>query len=566
MKGNVTRILGLSLIVMLMLLAVSVTTAQDEVVMVIGWEQEPPNIQPINSLQFAAYMEDFYARNLWDWDKERNAYPIMVSELPSIENGMVTTDDDGNTTVTVHLREGIFWSDGMPITSADCELNHRLMSDRATSTNMTRARYPELVTNFEVIDDLTFAVTYDGLYPDFLAEFEAPTCLYPAHIFGPMIEDGGTLEDSDYFTGGQQTVGYGPYVMTQWNIGENMIFEPNEYWDGVEPAIDRFILQFITDDAQMRNALAAGDIDVAFAWSDDLQSEYAGIMDVETFAAPGISKDALWMRTGPIGNEPQYGGDAMQDPLVRQAITYALDRETFVEQLVGPGVSVPRSWYPDNLLPDDFPYLEYNPDRARELLAEAGWEDTNGNGTVDKDGIELDNLRLGTSENTLRNNYQLVIQEALAEVGIGVDVQIIPAGTFFASFADRGTLPTMQWELAIFYYTSKVLTPTGDSDLMYCEQIPSAENPNGWNQVQFCDAEFEALDTALASTMPGEERDQMAQDAIMRVHEGYFWVGLRDRVTWWAVNSARFDVDSISTYIGTIANDFNQIEYWQPAG
>jgi len=119
--------------------------------------------------------------------------------------------------------------------------------------------------------------------------------------------------------------------------------------------------------------------------------------------------------------------------------------------------------------------------------------------------------------------------------------------------------------LAIFYYTSKALVPTGDADIHYCDGIPSAENPEGWNMSQFCDPEFEEIDGQIASMFPGPERDALVQQAIMRVHEGYFWFGLRERVTWWAVNGARFDMDSIIPYVGTLGNDFSMVEYWQPA-
>jgi hypothetical protein len=52
----------------------------------------------------------------------------------------------------------------------------------------------------------------------------------------------------------------------------------------------------------------------------------------------------------------------------------------------------------------------------------------------------------------------------------------------------------------------------------------------------------------------------------MLVHEGYFWFGLRERVTWWAVNGAHFDAETIIPNVGTLGNDFSMIEYWQPAG
>jgi peptide/nickel transport system substrate-binding protein len=201
------------------------------------------------------------------------------------------------------------------------------------------------------------------------------------------------------------------------------------------------------------------------------------------------------------------------------------------------------------------------------MLDEAGWVDSNGDGTRDKDGVELANLRLVTTENELRNNYQLVVQEALTEVGIGTEVQIIPATTLFASFNDRGTLTTYEWELAIFANSSQALAPVSDADSYYCSGIPSAENPDGFNPWQFCVDRYDEVDQLIASTLPGPERDALVSEAVTLFHEGYFWHALRLRATWWAVNSNVIDVASAQPNLGTLStNYFNQVELWQPAG
>ncbi|MGJ3239279.1 MAG: ABC transporter substrate-binding protein [Anaerolineae bacterium] len=546
--------------------------AQDENVLVLGFEQEGPNLAPLNTLVYGNLPEGFYARDLWQWDTARQITAQMAAEIPEAE-----TTEDGNTRVVVTLREGLVWSDGTPITTADCEVWHTIRSDSSTSTNVARGNYPEAVVDFEVIDDLTFAVTYDGVFPDFLTATEKPECRYPAHVFGPMIEDGGILEDSDYFTAGQTfdvanadfqavTVGFGPYVMAEWNIGEGMVFLANPNWPDQAPEFDRVIVSFITDDTQMRNAMNTGDIDVSFGWSDDLEGEYSGIDGVATFPAEGVFADALWVRSGPQGSSPENGGDALQDPLVRQALAHAIDRVTLAEQLVAPGIPVPTSWYPSVLWPDDLPYLEYDPELAVSLLEEAGWTDTNGDGTVDKDGVELTNLRLVTTENTLRNNYQLVIQEYLAEVGIGTTIQIIPATNLFAAYSDRGTLTNFEWDLAIFANSADPLQPGTDRDSYTCDGIPSDENPNGFNGWQFCDPEYDAVDTQILTTLPGPERDALIAEAVTRKFEGYFWHGLRLRATWFAVNTNVLDVESVENNVGTLASDwFNQIEFWQAA-
>lgn len=565
--SRLTRVMVLSLVLVLtMSLGLSAVSAQDDSVLIIGFEQEPPNLRPLNTLTFGGLTQNFYARDLWGWNTDREIFPIMVEEIPTFENGMVEINEDGNTVVTVKLREDMVWSDGEPITSADCELMHRLKSDRSTSDSLARGSYPDAVADFAVVDEYTFAITYNGVFPDYLTvDPEKPECRYPEHIFGPMIEDGGKLEESDYFTTGG-TVGYGPYVLTEWNIGENMIYEKNENWDGQEGAWDRIIVQFIPDDTQMRNALEVGEIDIAFNWSDDLQPIYDAMDGIETFSAPGVYTDALWIRMGPNGTEESPGSVALQDPLVRQAIAHAIDRLTIAEELVAPGIPVPTSWYPAQLWPEDLPFLEYDPERAVALLEEAGWTDTNGDGTVDKDGVELTGLRFITTENTLRNNYQLVIQEYLAEIGIGTDIQIIPATNMFASFADRGALTTYQWDLSIFANSADPLSPLTDRDAYICDAIPSAENPDGFNGWQFCDPEYDALDAQIATTQPGPERDELIGQAITHKFEGYFWHGLRLRNTWFAVNANVVDPASVEANVGTLADNwFYMVENWVPA-
>jgi peptide/nickel transport system substrate-binding protein len=575
-------VLSMLLVAALVLSGAFATAAQDEEnVLVIGFEQEPPNLWPLNNLTFGGLVESFTNRDLWEYDVDRNIVPVMVDEIPSAENGRVTQTDEGDTQVRVTLSEGLTWSDGTPITAADCEVWHTIRSDRTTSEAVGRGLYPDIVQSFELDpdDELTFTITYNGVFPDYLEEDTAkPECLYPGHVFGSFIEDGALLEDSEYFVGGLdfdgfKTVGYGPYAIAEWNIGNNMVMVANPNWGGEEPAFDRIIISFITDSVQMRNALEVGEIDVTFNWSDDLQPEYAAIDGVETFAIPGVYSDALWIRSGEIGVSEENGGEALMDPLVRQAIAHAVDRATHVENLVGPGITTPVSWYPEALVPEDLPFLEFNPDRARELLDEAGWVQTGdpliggGDGVRAKDGVELSNLRFVTTENELRNNYQLVIQEDLARVGIGVDVQIIPATRLFDSFSNGGTLTNYEWDLAIFANSADPLTPNTDQDSYTCGGIPTPENPDGFNPWQFCNERYDEVAAQIASTLPGPERDELADESVRLFHEGFFWHGLRLRATWFAVNTDVIDAGSVEDFTGSLASNwFNQVEFWEPAG
>lgn len=572
---RVTRVTVLSvlLIAAITMMGVFSAAAQDEDVLVIGFEQEPPNLRPLNTLTFGALVENFYTRGLWEWTTDREIYPVMATEIPSSENGRVVTTEDGDTAVTVTLREGMVWSDGTPITAADCEIHHIIRSDPSTADGYGRGSYPDVVKDFMLDEDdpLSFTVVYNGTFPDYATATERPECEFPAHIYGPMIEDGGKLDDDPYFTGagdfdGALTVAYGPYVLSDWNIGSSMTFTANPNWD-LEPAgFERIEVVFITDSAQMRNAMETGEIDVAFNWSDDLQPEYASIEGVETFAVPAVYTDALWIRSGEIGNDPAHGGDALMDPAVRQAIAHAIDRLTLAEALVGPGIQVPTSWYPSVIWPDDLPFLEYDVEGAVALLEEAGWM-LNDDGIREKDGQTLDNLRFVTTENELRNNYQIFIQDYLSDIGIGVDVQIIPATNLFASFADDGTLTNYRWDLAIFANSSEPLNPLTDRDSYTCAGIPSPENPSGFNPWQFCDERYDEVNDLIESTLPGPERDELVAEAVTLKWEGFFWHGLRLRATWYAVSTGIVDPATVEAHAGTLSdNYFIEIDQWQPAG
>jgi ABC-type transport system substrate-binding protein len=155
--------------------------AQEERVLVIGWEQEPDILEPLSNSTFSGLLNDFYSRYAWDWDTDYDVYPILVEEIPTVENGLVTADDAGNTVVTYNLREGALWSDGEPITSEDFLLGHRIYSDVSTGT-IARGLYPEAVASVEAVDDFTLVQTFNGPYPDYISD-QVYVRAYPAHVW-----------------------------------------------------------------------------------------------------------------------------------------------------------------------------------------------------------------------------------------------------------------------------------------------------------------------------------------------------------------------------------------------
>lgn len=562
---NFSRIIVLGL-VLVMVLSVSIAvTAQDESILVFAWEQEPTVLFPVESMTWGSLLDDFNQRDVWDWDVNREIYPIMVSEVPSIENGMVTTLESGNTQVTYTLREGMLWSDGEAITADDCLWYHdRVMMD-PTSGTIQRGLYPEVVESFEVVDDYTFVLTYNVPWPDFNNQ-EFATCAFPQHVFEPALDEFGTFDNIPFIApdGVTGKVGYGPYVYDHWDIGSEIAFVKNEYWDGAEPAFDRVIMRMIPETAQIYNALEVGEVDVAFMWPDDMVDSYMELEGMEVFNTPGVYGDAIWMNYG-----NNVDGSPLEDVNVRKAIIHAIDRVTLAEEMIGPGTIVPKSYFSSKFWPEDLGFIGYDPEMSAQLLDEAGWmrpEDDPEGIRENADGVPL-LLRWFTTTRQLRMDYQVVVQEYLEDAGIGVQLFPVQSTYLFATFNNRGIQTTGSYDLALFALSADPLSPyNGSTAWFYCEGIPSPENTNGRNGYGFCDPEFERLDALVGSTVDEAERLEYAQGAIRQYFDAQFWHGLYLRPTWYAVNTGIIDVASIQN-LGTLSsNFFNRIEDWQPAG
>jgi peptide/nickel transport system substrate-binding protein len=553
---RLTRLTGLGIVCLVMLtLVVGVASAQ-EVVLVVGYDQWPGQLYPLTPMVQAGTMEEFYARDVWNWDKDNNIYPVMAAEIPTFENGGVTTNDAGNTVVTVHLREGMLWSDGEPITSDDCLFYHEVAMDPAKSANLQRGNYNNVVESAEAIDDLTFQVAYNQPWPDYQSDSYV-RCSYPAHILRPVLEAEGTIDNAPQFSG-ENVVSYGPFMITEWVADTSATLERNPNWDGQSPAIDRIILQFIPDSAQMQSSVETGEVDFAFLWGDDLYVSYQALPGVTVWQDPWVLNDAVWI------NVTEKAHPALQDVNVRQALFYAMDRRAMADGLVGPQAVIPTLWWNSKWDPGTLDPRSFDQARANQLLDDAGWVDSNGDGTRDKDGMEFI-LRFFTTPRQVRIDYQTLIQEYLGQVGIGVQIFQAPAGVLFAPWSQRGILLNYDYDLAIFGSTNSPLSPNTSAGFA-CDQVASAEHPDGFNNAGWCDPEFDEVDAQSNTIVDPAERLALVQENIQRWYDAAFYIGLYVRGTNYALNSDRFNAETFMGGGRLSLNYFQNAELWQPAG
>jgi peptide/nickel transport system substrate-binding protein len=559
--------LSLAIVILTMLtLVVGVAHAQDGTILVLGWEQEPDVLGDTSTSTFSQLLSDFISRKAYGWDSSYQVYSDLMAEIPTFENGMVTTNDAGNTVVTHHLKEGLLWSDGTPITADDCLLGHTLFSDTATGS-IFRSDYPAVVESLEKVDDLTLVQTFNKAYPDYLGSDNItvmPQCRYPAHVLQPLMDaNNGSVDGLPYFTTGEGFVGFGPYMLESWTKGDNITLVANPNWGGQQPAFDTVVLKFIVETAQMQNALETGEIDVAFNFPDDVAPGYQAIDGVEVFNTVGVYADAMWFNIDENGNNHP----ALRDVNVRKAIIHAIDRASITTAIAGEGISVPGAFDSPVWWPEGLEILGYDVALANQLLDEAGWVDSNGSGTRDKDGLELI-LKFFTTPRQSRIDYQLSIQAALQEVGIGTQVFQVPGpSVLFASLTNRGIMAASDYDLAIYASSNDPISPNVDPSSLGCSGVPSPENPGGGNFSHFCNPAFDELTTQIAAETDPAVRLDLKHQSVRLMNDAYFWAGLYPRVTWYAVRLDRVNTEGVQGGLGTLASNwFQHIEFWQPAG
>ncbi|HEX2907775.1 MAG TPA: ABC transporter substrate-binding protein, partial [Phototrophicaceae bacterium] len=297
-----------------------------------------------------------------------------------------------------------------------------------------------------------------------------------------------------------------------------------------------------------------------FNFPDDQAESYKAILGVEVWNTRSVYDDALWFNIKADGDQHP----ALKDVKVREAIVHAIDRKTNTAAIAGEGTEVPGAYDSFRWRPEDLTYLDYDIDLANQLLNEAGWVDSNGNGTRDKDGAELV-LRFFTTPRQSRIDYQLAIQANLQAVGIGTQLFQVPGpSVLFASLTNRGILASGDYDLAIYTNSNDPISPNINPSSLGTSGIASPENPDGTNFSFVSIPRIDELIELIRSNTDPASRLEQKYESVRILNDTVFWAGLLPRVTRYAVRGDRFDAATFQSN-GTLASNwFQKAEYWKP--
>ena len=321
--------------------------------------------------------------------------------------------NDDFTVWTYRLRDDLRWSDGEPVTAEDWKFTVDFVSapdaDFPISADRNQALgntvgYQEAiagdaegVSGVRAVDELTVEYTLTGPNPRHFADL-IRTYILPAHAIDFPISE---FQTTDWFRNPDKMVGSGPFVVKNYRRDEFLTLGGNpNYFEGA-PKLDELTVRYFGGDQTAAIlALQAGDTDFTYITGPDVASLedefdiYSNLSGVVVFTHFNYNS----------------ADEDLQDVRVRQAILHAIDREAITSQILGGTFSVLPCPVPfPDLWPEDVNFYEYDPEKAKSLLAEAG---------VNPSSIEMEWIGHAGYNNTVHNSALQAVQAYLADVGI----------------------------------------------------------------------------------------------------------------------------------------------------
>lgn len=487
---------------------------------VIGMNQEPDNITPYFTTMASAFsITQLTMLGLAEWDGEGNMVPDLAVEIPTAENGGISED---GLTITWQLKEGLVWSDGAPLTSADVKFTWE-MTMSEDNASLWRTGYDK-IDRIELPDDYTVVIHFNELYPPWYTLFtqgpQVAGAILPRHI----LEGKTNLELDPYAR--IPSVVTGPFIIVDWIAGDRIELLPNANYHKARPKIDQIFVRFVPDSESALAGLQVGDIDLYTNFTEvDIPTLLGLAPDIETdlIASPYFEHYLFNLQSSemvegfPNSAAAEDGPCVLRDINVRKAFIYGIDRQSIIDNLLGGAVEVPASQWPNSFWTNtDLVPRPYDPERAIELLESAGYTDQNGDGI--REGMcdgELVTLSFDfvTTTDPLRQDVAVVVQSDLAKIGIQMTPRHVPGGTLFASYTDNGALATGDFDLGA-YTQGFYPDPYPQSGDWHCD-IPSPDNPGGFNLYGVCDPQLIELIEGINSSSDPEIR-KMAVDEVQQ--------------------------------------------------
>ncbi|MBS4209732.1 ABC transporter substrate-binding protein [Bacillus sp. FJAT-50079] len=312
-------------------------------------------------------------------------------------------DEQDRKTWTVTLRDDVKFSDGEPLTAEDVVFTFETAQSNGSVVDLN------ILEKVEAIDEHIVKFTLKEPQSTFVNTLAA-TGIVPKHAYS-----------ADY---AENPIGSGPYKLVQWDKGQQLIVEANPEYYEKSPYFKKLTFLFLGEDAAFA-AAQSGEVDIAYIPAAFSQKEVAGMrleaiktVDNRGVAFPVVKSGEVTEDGLPIGN------DVTADLAIRQAINIAVDRQALVDGVLeGYGTPAYTSvdqlpwWNPETVIEDA------DMDTAQQLLEEAGWSDTDGDGIIEKDGLKAEFSLYYPASDVIRQSLAITVADMVKPLGIQVNLE-----------------------------------------------------------------------------------------------------------------------------------------------
>jgi len=447
--------------------------------------------------------------------------PALAEEIPTLENGGIAED---LLSVTWNLKEGVLWSDGTPFTADDVVFTWEYCTHpEAGCTYNDRF---DGVTSVEAVSDTEVLITFDSPKPYPYSPFttsEVPI-IQRAQFEECVGAEMAACTDQNF-----NPIGTAAFMVEEFRPNDVVTYVANpNFREEDKPFFDRVILKGGGDaESAARAVLETGEAD--YAWNLQISPEVLGAMEAAGNGQVAVAYSQSIERILVNFSNPSPDCEVrstledcgphpfLTNPVIREAMSMAIDRNIIAEQLYGAGGRATCNLIsgPDyNSSPNNEVCYSWGTEEAiaeaNQMLDEAGIVDSDGDGIREYEGTPLI-VQYQTSTNAVRQSTQALIKQWWSEIGIETELRNIDASVFFGG--DPGSPDTFQkFQSDVQMYTSGASSPDMESFLSsyLCGEDPTPDN--GWtgaNVIRWCNEEYDALFEEYQQTAGFEERAEL---------------------------------------------------------
>jgi len=451
---------------------------------------------------------------------------VLAKEVPTTGNGGVKLSPDGKRMdVTYHLKPGLKWADGQPVTSDDVRFTWQaIMKDPKVTS---RGGYDQ-IESVDTPEPLTVVLHYGSIYAAYASRFSTSVGnpILPKHV----LEKDADISKTDFV---RTPFGTGPFKITEFKSADHITAERNpNYRQAGKPYLDRIIFRSVPSREVALAQLKAGEVDAMWNLLEAQLPDVEKQTDIKVHAVPSPSVERLEFNLAKPGNpaDPNVAHPVLGDINVRHALVLATPKKQLVDKLLFGKATVAQStlsigW----AAPKDVHQDDYNPTKAKQLLDQAGWV-PGSDGIRVKNGVRASLRITTTTGDKIREEIEQVLIDDWRQIGVALEVSNIPSSVLFGSWSANAPRKKGNFDVNMYASSPDIDPQETVAQRFGCDNIPRPENNGaGFNYYRYCDPQTDQLIKQAGSIVDQDKRKQLYSTILKRLNDAQISVWLYNR-------------------------------------